>query len=98
MANNNLANVEEVKNIIGSESFSRLIENMPGKLIRIPSTTEFYDKKKRDNLIREEFHNNKNVTRQELAVKYGLSLDRINKIVAFKPQKPVKTCHKKLYR
>lgn len=85
MENENIKNLKKFKAKIGSTLFNELVNEMPGVLLRLPNDAEFFDKDERDNQIRNAYH--RGISRKDLAVKFKLSLHRVNKIIANKPNK-----------
>jgi Mor family transcriptional regulator len=76
----NVIVVEQLRMIIGEDAFQKLVKQFPGEVFYIPKNIEHHDKQQRNNLIRADFYNG--MDRPGLAVKYGLSEDRIHKITA----------------
>lgn len=74
----NVIVVEQLRMIIGEDG--KLVKQFPGEVFYIPKNIEHHDKQQRNNLIRADFYNG--MDRPGLAVKYGLSEDRIHKITA----------------
>lgn len=75
MQNKNVKYLETIKSIIGADSFQTLVAELPGAAIRIPSDPEYFDKQKRNDLIRKEYHTGSSIP--DLANKYNLSRSQI---------------------
>jgi Mor family transcriptional regulator len=73
--NRNVKYLETIKEIIGADSFQALVAELPGAAIRIPSDPKYFDKQKRNDLIRKEYHAGSSIS--DLAIKYNLSRSQI---------------------
>lgn len=78
----NLAALEELKDILGENTFHELVQKLSGRNIYIPKRYDpkYPNRQQRDKLIREDYYANMAVS--DIAAKYGLSEDRIYKILA----------------
>lgn len=79
MQNNNVKYLEIMKETIGEESFKALIKKLSGAVIRIPKGPEYFDKRKRNVLIKKDYY--KNVPVREIAKKYDLSISQVYTII-----------------
>jgi Mor family transcriptional regulator len=79
MSNRNLANIETLKQVIGTNLFEKVVDSLGGKNLYIPPDAEFHDKQQRNKRIREDYHSGMEV--HDLMVKYKLSKSRIHKII-----------------
>lgn len=86
MLNRNTYNLKKLKHTIGDNLYKTVVAELGGEIIRISSDVDYFDKPERNNIIRDEYNSNKTISRNQLACKYNLSLDRIHKILATKPQ------------
>lgn len=78
MQNKNVKHLHELKQLIGCRQFHKIVTNMPGAAIRIPSDPEYFDKEDRNERIRKDFYSGMDI--QDLATKYRLSESHIRKI------------------
>lgn len=79
MPNENVKNLEWLKNKIGKELFVECIDENPGVIFRFPNSAEHYNKQKRNKQIIDDYH--AGIEIDNLMKKYSLSKSRIYKIV-----------------
>ena len=75
----NLKKVDKLKNIIGEELFQRVIEEMPGDLIRLPNDHECYNVRDRHLKVLNDYRTG-DLSIDELSKKHNLSKSQIYKI------------------
>lgn len=69
-----------IEEIVGKENFSRLCKELAGRTVYFPANYEWHDKSERNLRLREDFYNGKYEI-SDLAIKYGLSISRVYKII-----------------
>ena len=79
MSNENVKNLEKLKNKIGTELFVECINEMPGVILRFPNNAEHYNKQQRNKQIIKDYHNGMEI--HDLMKEYSLSRSRIYKII-----------------
>ena len=87
MNKQNSTKLNILKEIVGNDLFQEVAYKLGGQALYIPPDADFYDKAQRNDLILVDFFNGLN--RSALAVKYGLSKSRIDKIIAARPKEKV---------
>lgn len=79
---NNAENLKVLKDIVGSEQFSVIIERLNGEHIYFSNYAGYPSKEERNEAIKKDFYHGMSVP--ELAEKYNMSVHSIYKITEYK--------------
>ena len=69
-----------IKEIVGEDKFALILDKLSGATVYFPENFEWQDKAERNILLREDFYSG-TYEIADLALKYGLSISRVYKII-----------------
>lgn len=77
---NSKESLKIIRDIVGEEKFSVIMEKLSGATVYFPENYEWQDKVERNISLREDFYTGSYEV-ADLALKYGLSISRVYKII-----------------